>query len=173
MKRLVESEAHLNENYSNDIWYHGSNNKFDMFDLVNNKTYMEIDLPVWFFTKDLDYAKTYGKYIYKVKLNIHNTFDTSNKNHFDLFIDYLKNDDKTNEEINDILDEQFYKELPYWTCDDAYYCAISNGFDSILIAEELERDVESIGVFNKDNIKIIQFVNEAIYYHGTVLPKSK
>ena len=66
-------KEYLNENYSNDIWYHGSNNKFNMFDLVNNKTYMEIDLPVWFFTKDLDYAKTYGKYIYKVKLNIHNT----------------------------------------------------------------------------------------------------
>ena len=41
------------------------------------------------FDKDLNYAKTYGKYIYNVKLNIHNTFDTSNKNHFDLFIDYI------------------------------------------------------------------------------------
>lgn len=161
MKDLRKSIAttireYLNENYLNDIWYHGSNNKFDMFDLVNNKTYMEIDLPVWFFTKDLDYAKTYGKYIYKVKLNIHNTFDTSNKKHFNLFIGYLKNDGKTNEEIDEILDEQFYNELPYWTCDDAYYCAVSNGFDSILIAEELERDVESIGVFNKDNIQIIK-----------------
>jgi hypothetical protein len=146
----------LNESYDANVWYHGSNNKFDMFDLVNNKTYKEIDLPVWFFTKDLNYAKTYGKFIYKVKLNIYNIFDTSNKEHFNMFIEYLKTDGKTSEEIDNILDEQFFKELPYWTCDDAYYCAISNGFDSILIAEELEHDVESIGVFNKDNIKIIK-----------------
>lgn len=152
----ITVREYLIENYSNDIWYHGSNNKFNMFDLVNNKTYREIDLPVWFFTKDLDYAKTYGKYIYKVKLNIHNTFDTSNKKHFDLFIDYLKNDGKSIGEIDEILDEQFYNELPYWTCEDAYYCAVSNGFDSILIAEELEKDVESIGVFNKETINIIK-----------------
>lgn len=146
---------YLNESHSNNIWYHGSNSKFNMFDLVYNKTYMEFDLPVWFFTKDLNYAKTFGKFIYKVVLNINNTFDTSNKKHFDLFIDNLQNDGKTDIEIDEILDEQFHKELPYWTCDDAYYCAFSNGFDSILIAEELEKDVESIGVFDKENIKIV------------------
>jgi hypothetical protein len=68
----------------------------------------------------------------------------------------LKNDGKSSKEIDKILDEQFFKEIPYWTCEDAYYCAISNGFDSILIAEELDKDVESIGVFNKDNIQIIK-----------------
>lgn len=146
----------VNESKNTNIWYHGSNSKFDAFDLVNNKTYREIDLPVWFFTKDLKYAKSYGKIIYKVKLNVHKTFDTSNKRHFNLFIKYLKTDGKTSEEIDEILDEQFFKELPYWTCEDAYYCAISNGFDSILIAEDLERDIESIGVFDKDNIEIIK-----------------
>lgn len=84
MKHLI-----LFENYSDDVWYHGSNNQFDVFDLTGNKTYREIDLPVWFFTKDPDYARTYGKYVYTVKLDIHNTFDTSNKDHFDLFIHYL------------------------------------------------------------------------------------
>jgi hypothetical protein len=138
-----------------DIWYHGSKRKFYTFELFDNKTYKEIDLPVWFFTKDVDYAKTYGKFLYKVKLNIDNTFDTSNEKHFSMFIDYLKSYDKKNKEIDEILDEQFFRELPYWTCDDAYYCAISNGFDSILIAEDLERDIESIGVFNKDNIQIL------------------
>lgn len=150
MKHLI-----LFENYSDDVWYHGSNNQFDVFDLTSNKTYQEIDLPVWFFTKDLDYARTYGKYIYTVKLDIHNTFDTSNKDHFDLFIRYLQEEGKSKSEIDEILDEQFYKGLPYWTCEDAYYCAVSNGFDSILIAEELEREIESIGVFNRNSITIL------------------
>jgi hypothetical protein len=138
-----------------NIWYHGSNNKFNTFDLINNKMYKEIDLPVWFFTKNLSYAKTYGKYIYKVRLNVNNTFDTSINKHFNLFLNYLKEEGKNEIEIDTILDEQFYKELPYWTCEDAFYCAFSNGFDSILIAEELESDVESIGVFDKDKIQII------------------
>jgi hypothetical protein len=144
---------------SDNIWFHGSNNKFDEFDLTsNNKTYREIDLPVWFFTKDLDYAKTYGKYIYQVKLNVHNTFDTSDKAHYNLFLQYLNETGKTDDEIDNILDEQFYGELPYWTCDDAYYCAISNGFDSILLAEELERSVESIGIFDKDDVEILKII---------------
>ena len=145
----------VNEN-DNNIRYHGSNNQFSAFELYDNKTYREFDLPVWFFTKDLNYAKTYGRYIYKVNLNIHNTFDTSNKNHFKLFIEYLKQENKSEEEIDDILDEQFFKELPYWTCEDAYYCAVENNFDSILIAEELEREVESVGVFDKEKIQIIK-----------------
>lgn len=146
-------------NSNENIWFHGSNNKFESFELYDNKTYQEIDLPVWFFTKDLDYAKTYGKYIYKVKLNINNTFDTSNKEHFNLFIKYLHEDGKTDIEIDNILDEQFSRELPYWTCNDAYYCAVSNDFDSILIAEELETDVESIGIFDEGKIEIVK-INE-------------
>lgn len=146
----------FNEFLFNNIYYHGSNNKFNEFTLYNNKTYKEIDLPVWFFTKDLDYAKTYGKYVYEVNLNIKNTFDTTNKNHFKLFIDYLKQYKKTKKEIDEILDEKFYNDLPYWTCDDAYYAAISNDFDSILIEEELEGEVVSIGVFDTKNIKIIK-----------------
>lgn len=150
MKHLV-----LYESFSNDIWYHGSNNKFEEFDLVDNKTYQEIDLPVWFFTRDLNYAKSYGRHIYRVKLDIHNTFDTSLKEHFEIFMEYLKGENKTPSEIEEVLDEQFYQNLPYWTCHDAYYCAVANGFDSILIAEELEGDVQSVGVFNKDLIAII------------------
>jgi len=149
--RMLISE----NNIIDDVYYHGSNNYFSQFDLVSNKMYNEIDLPVWFFTKDLDYAKSYGKYVYKVKLNIHKIFDTSNKKHFKQFISYLKNDGKKRDEIDVILDEQFYKDLPYWTCDDAFYCAASNDFDSIIIAEELDSDVESIGVFNREMIEII------------------
>jgi hypothetical protein len=129
---------------------------FKNFGLNNNKMYKEYDLPTWYFTKDLNYAKSYGSVLYSVKLNINNTFDTSNKKHYDMFIAYLEEDGKTEDEISDILDEQFYKELPYWTCADAYYCAISNNFDSIVIAEELEKEVESIAVFDSSVIQILE-----------------
>lgn len=146
------------EREKSKIFFHASNNKFDEFNLNNNKMYKEIDLPVWFFTDDLNYAKTFGKYLYKVNLDIKNTFDTSNKKHFKMFIDYLKYENKSKKEIDEILDEQFYKDLPYWTCEDAFYAAISNNFDSILIEEELENEVVSIGVFDTENIHIIKII---------------
>jgi hypothetical protein len=143
-------------NAKNEIYYHGSNNKFDEFGLNNNKAHREFDIPVWYFTKDLNYAKTYGKYIYSAKLNIRNTFNTEIDNHYDLFIEYLKEERKSDDEIEEILDVDFYKGLPYWTCQDAYYAAISNGFDSILIQEVLEGEILSIGVFNLNDIQIIK-----------------
>lgn len=139
-----------------DVWYHGSDMDFKEFGLHNNKMYKEYDLPTWYFTKDLEYATSYGKILYLVKLNISNTFDMTNKKHYDMFIAYLEGDGKTEDEISEILDEQFFKELPYWTCADAYYCAISNNFDSIVIAEELEKDVESIAVFDSSVIQILK-----------------
>lgn len=156
MYNLKKFKQFINENLNNNIWYHGSNNEFSEFKLINNKGYREFDLPVWYFTKNLKYAKTYGKFLYKVKLYINNIFNTLNKKHFNLFVEYLQNNGKTDIEINRILDEQFFRELPYWTCEDVYYCAISNGFDSVLIAEELEKHVESIAVFDKNNIEIIK-----------------
>lgn len=154
-QRLFEMMSKINPEFDGDIYYHGSNSRFNEFDLYNNKTYREFDLPVWFFTKDLNYAKTYGKFIYEVKLSIKNTFDTTNNKHFQLFINYLKENNMNNKQINDVLDEKFYRDLPYWTCEDAYYAAISNNFDSILIQEELSNEVISTGVFHKNLIKII------------------
>lgn len=136
-------------------YYHGTNNMFNEFSLHNNKMYKEIDIPVWFFTQDLNYAKTYGSLIYEVNLNIKNTFDTSKKEHLNIFIDYLKSEGKDEDDIDVLFDEQFYSGIPYWTCEDAFYCALQNKFDSILIAEELESEVDSIGVFDKDNIQIV------------------
>jgi hypothetical protein len=148
------------ENYVTDvtgrIYYHGSNNKFEQFELVNNKGYKEFDLPVWYFTEDIEYAKPYGKYLYSVKLNVNNTLDISNSLHYKIFIDYIENEYSNDEDkIDEILDEQFYNGLPYWTCVDIYYCAISNGFDSVLIQEGLEDEVLSIAVFNVDVIEIV------------------
>lgn len=156
MKQVIENIIleHIKKKNDN-IYYHGSKKSFTSFGLNNNKTYFEIGLPVWFFTKNIKYAKTYGPFIYTVKLDIVNTFDTSRDDHFNIFMSYLREEGKSEEEIEEILDEQFYKDLPYWTNEDAYYCAVSNGFDSILIAEELENEVESIGVFELDDIEIL------------------
>lgn len=145
----------LLETNTSGIWYHGSNNKFEKFDLIDNKTYKEFDVPSWFFTKDIKYAKTFGKYLYSVKLHLTNTFVTTKPKHLKIFLNQLKEWDYSNDKINNILDEEFYNQLPYWTCGDAFYIAKMNGFDSIMIQEELESEVISIAVFDKDNIEII------------------
>lgn len=142
------------------VYYHGSKTKFDMFDLHNNKTYKEFDLPTWFFTKDIDYAQVYGNYIYTVNLNIKKTFNTEIPKHYDMLIQYMKNSGMDNQEIDNYLDERMYNGLPYWTCDDAYYAAKQNGFDSIFLQEELDNEVISIGVFDKELIEILDIIKK-------------
>jgi hypothetical protein len=146
----------LFENFNKKIYYHGSNNKFENFENYDNKLWKEINLSVWFFTEDLEYAKTYGKYIYEVELAIHNTFNTEKKEHFDIFLKHLKENKFSKKDIEKILDEQFFNDLPYWTCDEAFYAAVTNNFDSIFIEEQLEKEVVSIGVFDNSKIKIIK-----------------
>ena len=138
-----------------EIYYHGSESKFDNFEFTDNKTYQEFDIPSWFFTEDKEYAKSYGKYLYYVKLNIANTFDTSIPKHYKMLIKSMRGYGMSKSEIENVLDEQFSGELPYWTCGDAFYAAKDNNFDSILIQEELEGSIESIAVFNKENIEIV------------------
>lgn len=153
IRQIIKEE--LSKIGSGDVYYHGSNNKFDEFSLNNNKTYKEFDLPTWHFTKDVNYAKTYGKYLYTVNLNIKKTFNTEDKNHYNLYLKYLKEQGYNKDKIENILDEQFYNNLPYWTNEDAYYCALSNRFDSILIQEELVGEVLSIAVFDVNQIQIL------------------
>lgn len=142
-----------------NVYYHGSNSKFEKFDQINNKTYQEFDVPSWFFTKNIEYAKSYGDFLYIVKLNIKNTFDTSNPKHYKIFIDQLKEWNNNESDIDNILDEQFYNGIPYWTCGDAFYTAKSHGFDSILIQEELASEILSVAVFNPDDIEILKIEN--------------
>lgn len=140
---------------SNTVYYHCSNNKFEEFNLSNNKTYKEFDIASWFFTKNLDYAKRYGKYVYECQLNIKKTFDTHKQLHHNMFIKYL-NEQYNKNEIENILDEQTYNNRPYWTCADAFYCAKTHNFDSIIIEEELEQSIESIAIFDLKDIKILK-----------------
>ena len=140
---------------SQEVWYHGTNDKFDVFSNVNNRTYREIDIPSWYFTKNKDYAKSYGKYLYTVKLLITNTFDTSNSKHMNIFINQLKEWGYDKEKISDILSDEFVNGLPYWTNNDVIYTAAAHGFDSILVQEELDKDVPAVSVFDSKKIKIL------------------
>lgn len=135
-----------------ELYFHCSNDKFEKFDMSDNKTYKEFDIPSWFFTQDLEYARRYGKYLYTVQLDLGKCFDTEDPKHMKMFKDYLKEQEIDPEPI---FDEQFFMGRPYWTCADAFYAARSNGFDSILIQEELEKEVLSVAVFSLDQIEII------------------
>ncbi len=143
------------ENIINDVWYHGANDKFDVFNNINNRTYKEIDIPSWYFTKNIEYAKSYGKYLYTVKLTVSNVFDTSTSNHMNIFVNQLKEWNYSNEVISDILGDEFVNGLPYWTNNDAIYTAAANGFDSILVQEELDKDIPAISVFDNTKINIL------------------
>lgn len=88
-------------------------------------------------------------------MNINKIFDTTIKEHYYLFINQLKEWGNDNDYIENVLDEQFFKDLPYWTCGDAFYIAKMYGFDAILIQEELDKEILSIAVFDKENIEII------------------
>lgn len=144
------------ESVNKNIYYHCSNNKFNEFDLHDNKTYKEFDIASWFFTQNLDYAKQFGKYVYECQLNIKKTFDTHRQSHYNMFMNYLHEQYKNQEQIETILDEQTYNNRPYWTCADAFYCAKNYNFDSLIIEEELEKSIESIAVFDTQNIKILK-----------------
>lgn len=142
----------------NNIYYHGSKYKFDEFKMIDNKTYQDFDVPSWFFTENKEYAKTYGNYLYSVRLHVNNIFDLTEPEHYEIFMNQLKEWYNTEEEIDAVLD-QFSHGLPYWTCGDAFYIAKMFNFDSILIQEELERDVESVAVFDVENIEIVSVEN--------------
>lgn len=66
----------LKENLEFNEFYHGSNNKFNNFITPNKSNIIrqgeenrEDFRDVIFLTKDIKTAKTYGKYIYKIKAN--------------------------------------------------------------------------------------------------------
>ncbi len=156
MKKLIQTL--LREGLNSNVWYHGSNSKFDNFDNIDNRTYREIDVPSWYFTKDIEYAKSYGKYLYVVELNIKKIFDTTNKSHFKIFLRGLNEWGYSAEKIEEILSDEFVNGLPYWTCNDAIYIAAMNGFDAISVEEELARSVLGVAVFDATKIKILKSI---------------
>lgn len=80
----------LNENYSNDVWYHGGESKISKFKKtppVNRNGNVE----GYYFTKFLEVAMRYGEEITKVKLKIKKPFILSKSLVTDNMIEVYRN----------------------------------------------------------------------------------
>jgi len=106
--KVKKIKQFVNENYNTDVWYHGSKEK--------NVTFF--DVRPAHFTNDIEFAKGFGKYINKYKLNINNPFNTRNEKDLEIynnvFIPFAIN--KTNEH-NRYYKLENDKEVPFITSD--------------------------------------------------------
>lgn len=139
----------INESNSDNIYYHGSFEKFNKF---KNKKHHEVDV------NDVSTLDIQGNFItpnrmlaicfsgaatpgynqgnlYTVKLNTENIFDLRKKEHQDLY---------------------FEKTVPKWNNYNAIRFAKKNKFDGIFLYEDAYgKTVPSILVFNPNNLEII------------------
>lgn len=161
MKTYNEFLSNVNEYHHNpdDLYYHGSNKKFDSF--IPSQDSVSYGVPTYHFTKDIRYARNYGDIIYVVKLNIgdRSIFDITKQEHKNIFLETLYkyyNIQKDKDQIERISND-FENGLPNWTNDFAIYSAWKNQFQGIFLAEEKESfvPVVSIAIFNKHKIKIV------------------
>lgn len=68
----------LFENFTsvdNDMWYHGSNLNFNDFNLKKGSFLDKDYINPIFLTSDINFAESYGKIIYKIKILTSNIFD--------------------------------------------------------------------------------------------------
>lgn len=96
------------QDYSNNIWYHGSNQKFDKFKLKKG-TLFDIDYmsPI-FLTSNIKFAKyyagSYSPHIYTIKVLTNNIMDFRKlPSTYDLLMYYEKN------KINSDIELEFYE----------------------------------------------------------------
>jgi len=150
-------------------WYHGTDSEFNEFDKSQNSDRISNERQeVYFFTKDLEYAKNYGSIILECKLNVINTFDTvNNKDHLSLYKKWLKVEDFVETQGNakkGFADERNYKyysdittkkgNYPFWLNNDwLAYNLKELGFDSMIVSDG--NGQAAIGIFNKSDIDII------------------
>ncbi len=129
---------YLNENYSNDIWYHGSDYKFTSFGDFKSKGPSALGI---FLTDDRGLAELFGENVYKVSFNISNTY-------------------KITMDVWDKIRENHAKDTIYF--ENMRKNLIEKGFDSILIksrswksSSDIEfKDGNIIVIFDKSKIKI-------------------
>lgn len=167
----------VNEGVVDNIWYHASPNKFDIFDITN-------DIGYHFGTKEqaidrMKQQKIKHFFLYKVKLNIKNTLRTIDKktwfglNLLDILsvnklvnrkemlekLDNLKKQYKY-DETGKIIPNWSYKALKEWN-DELKQTLYSSGYDSIIYVNKFEdkKNIdESIIVFNKNQIQIVETI---------------
>lgn len=73
------NRIHMCENFEEEIFYHGSKQKFDSFSYDNislSERLSQIGAG-FYFTNVYEEAKSYGSYVYKCRLNVKNTFDVN------------------------------------------------------------------------------------------------
>jgi hypothetical protein len=121
--------------------YHGSNRKFDHFDL--SKIGRQTD-PGWYskgiyFTKNQSLAAYYGIYIYECEISLSNPFycKASDKHKFKRQIGL--SDDSTPEDATEYL--------------------ISKGFDGVVILNPINSQIDECVVYDPKNIKIKSIID--------------
>lgn len=152
----------INENiqYNSSVLYHGTNNKFTVF---NDKN------PI-FFVDNIDVAKTYGDFVVKAKLHFDNPIELDfNGNSTYYFFDkwYLPSDlaNKIKDIATDIknhysLDDELIEYLEYLD-----YSTLYGDLDGVVMKNisdamggmfSTHKPANNYVVFNKEQIKIIK-----------------
>jgi hypothetical protein len=127
---------------NNLILYHGSNNKFEKFNkkfLGSSMGKAPSNMRGFYFTNNIKLAKSFGKYIYKVKVKINNPY---------IFNANGKGYSQLKHTINNIVDE------------------IDNQYDSILIRNYQDAGIgisdlilsDQYIIFDLRNIKILEIL---------------
>ena len=136
-------KEYLNEQYSqtNNIWYHGSKEKFDKFKLKHGTLFdANYTVPI-FLTSNIEFAKYYAgyysPYIYKIKVLTDNIMDFRNlPNAYDILMFNDKNENKKNIDIkyfeigNNLLD-YLYDKFPDRDVDRMYNNLLDGDYSSI------------------------------------------
>jgi hypothetical protein len=112
LKKLLEDSVleHLNEQHTanNNIWYHGSKEKFDKFKIKNGTLFDANYKSPIFLTSNIEFAKyyagSYTPYIYKIKVLTDNIMDFRElPSTYDLLMYYEKN------KINSDIKPEYYE----------------------------------------------------------------
>jgi hypothetical protein len=145
-----------------EIYYHGSDKKFDSFNIKTSKRGKAI-----FLTKDYDYAKIYGKYIYTVELdNTTKLFDYKDKLSLkkleECILNYLELEKLKRSDLRDSF-YPFSVEKVFEGLSLGKYNFLGLPIVSLCLKKlkydgwiELENaSIEQIGVFNTKKLKIL------------------
>ena len=156
-------------NNSETIFYHGSPSK-------NIKEWYTNNI---FWSTDREFAETYGRYIYSAKLDLGNTFNILNKQHFDwlltqnngvISIPDENSDDDQDFEVCDYTNFMKWEDIEFdnWECVEQYLDIIKTKFDSAVV---FEQGTENYVIFSNNQIHLIndkpdiRRIDETIYYH--------
>lgn len=185
--RVKNWKQYLIENIDDNIWYHASSNKFDLFNITN-------DIGYHFGTKEqaidrMKQQKIKQYFLYKVKLVINKPLRTIDKktwfgtNLLDILsVNKLVNRKEMLDKLDNLKKLYKYDEngkiIPNWSekalrewNDELKQILYSSGYDSIIYQNKFENKAtpeDSIVVFNKEQVKIIDVVEIDLKVEGNL-----